>query len=38
LTSVTYPGSQVRTYHYNESAHTGGSNLLEFPRFSGQLT
>ncbi|WP_439535383.1 DUF6531 domain-containing protein [Methyloversatilis sp.] len=27
LTTVTYPDSTVRTYHYNEAAHTGGANL-----------
>ncbi|MCQ9376320.1 hypothetical protein NMQ14_18925, partial [Methyloversatilis sp. XJ19-13] len=27
LTTVAYPDSTVRTYHYNEAAHTGGANL-----------
>lgn len=27
LTTVTYPDSTVRTYHYNEAAHTGGADL-----------
>ena len=27
LATVTYPDSTVRTYHYNEAAHTGGANL-----------
>ena len=27
LATVTFPGNQVKTYHFNESAHTGGSNL-----------
>ncbi len=25
LTSITFPDDKVRTYHYNESAHTGGT-------------